>query len=114
MEIFISGVKEDTPDISHLLQFYSYEPVLYKATDSKYLNPKELPGHFVGIAKNTEDALTFQTLCEDFKTVTDRSVVRSALDFKHKNRRVQFDDEVEDQLDSLEFLNPFAILKDLT
>ena len=103
----------DTPDISHLLQFYWYEPVLYKATDPKYPNPKELPGHFVGIAKNTGDALTFQILCEDGKTIIDRSVVRSALDSKHRNRRVKFDDEVEDQLDSLEVLNPFAIPKDL-
>ena len=99
----------DTPDISHLLQFYWYEPVLYKDTDPKYPDSKELPGHFVGIAKNTGDALTFRILCEDGKTVIDRSVVRSALDSKHRNRRVKFCDEVEKKLSSLETINPFAM-----
>ena len=41
----------DTPDISHFLQFYWYKPVLYKDTDPKFPHTKELPGHFVGIAK---------------------------------------------------------------
>ena len=72
--------KGDAPDTSHLLQFYFYEPVLYKVTEPKCPDSKELPGHFVGIAKNTGDALTFKILCEDGKTIIERSVVRSALD----------------------------------
>ena len=66
----------------------------------------------MGIAKNTGDALTFKILCEDGKTVIDRSVVRSALDAKHRNRRVKFDDEVEQELETLELVNPFSTSKD--
>ena len=63
----------------------------------------------MGIARNTGDALTFKILCEDGRTLIDRSVVRSAIDPKHRNRRVKFEDDVEEKLESLETLNPFAI-----
>ena len=96
----------------HLLQFYWYEPVLYKDTDPKFPHTKELPGHFVGIAKNTGDALTFQILCEDSKTIIDRSVVRSALDAKHQSRRVKFEEDVEEKLNLLETINHFVIPTD--
>ena len=92
-----------------LLQFYWYKPVLYKDTDPKFPHTKELSGHFVGIAKNTGDALTFQILCKDGKTIIDRSVVCSALDAKHRNQRVKFEEDIEEKLNSLETINPFVI-----
>ena len=111
LEISGTGVRGDTPDISHLLQFFWYEPVLYKDTNPKFPHTKELPGHFIGIAKNTGDALTFKILCEDGRTIIERSVVRSAIDPKHCNRRVKFEDDIEEKLESLEVINPFVIPK---
>ena len=52
----------DTKDISHILMFYWYEPVLYYDKDSSYPESKELPGYFVGFANNIGDALTFKIL----------------------------------------------------
>ena len=50
----------DTPDISHILVFQFFEPVLYLDPRVAFPETKELPGYFVGFAKNTGDALTFK------------------------------------------------------
>ena len=92
----------DTPDISHLLCFYWMEPVLYLDPNEKFPASKEKPGYFVGFAECTGDALTFKVLTEDMKVVLSRSVMRSASNPKHRNRRVKFRDEVEDNLDKAE------------
>jgi hypothetical protein len=53
-----------TPDISHILMFYWFEPVLYLDPVSKFQSPEttERPGYFVGFANNLEDVLTFKIL----------------------------------------------------
>ena len=64
-----------TPDISALLQFRWYEPVRYLAMiNNKWL---EKNGHFVGVATNIGDALTYYVLTEDDQVLA-RSVVAPA------------------------------------
>ena len=70
-----TGVKGDTPDISHILVFQFFEPVLYLEPRVAFLETKEVPGYFVGFAKNTGDALTCKILKSDMKTILHRSVV---------------------------------------
>jgi hypothetical protein len=72
--------------------FYRFEPVLYLDPVSKFQFPdtKERPGYFVGFADNVGYALTFKILKNDLVTVLHRSVVRSAADASHRNRRVSF------------------------
>jgi hypothetical protein len=45
---------EGAPDISHILMFYWFEPVLYLDPVSKFefLETTERPGYFVGFADN--------------------------------------------------------------
>ena len=77
-----------TPDISHLLMFYWLEPVLYLDPVSKFPETTEKPGYFVGFADNVGDVMTFKILKNDLNTVLHRSVVRSAADANHRNKRV--------------------------
>jgi hypothetical protein len=49
-----------TPDISHILMFYWFEPVLYLDSVSKFPETTERPGYFVGFTDNVGDALTFK------------------------------------------------------
>jgi hypothetical protein len=81
-----------TPDISHILMFYWFEPVLYLDPVSKFKYPEttERPGYVVGFADNIEDALTFKILKNDLVTVLHRSVVRSGAYGNHRNKRVSF------------------------
>ena len=67
---------EGTPDISHILQFRWFEPVLYSNPDTSYPETKEEPGYFVGFTENVGDALTFKILTLDKKpTILHCSVV---------------------------------------
>jgi hypothetical protein len=81
-----------TSDISHILMFYWFEPVLYLDPVSKFRFPEttERSGYFVRFADNVRGALTFNILKNDLVTVLHRSVVRSAADASHRNRRVSF------------------------
>jgi hypothetical protein len=56
------GRRKGTPDISHMLMFYWFEPVLYLDPVSKFRFPEttERPGYFVGFEDNVGDALTFK------------------------------------------------------
>jgi hypothetical protein len=56
-----------TPDISHILMFYWFEPELYLDPVSNLPFPEttERPGYFVGFAENVGDALTFKILKND-------------------------------------------------
>ena len=67
-----------TPDITVLLQYAYYEPIYYFDHEQSFPHTKELPGHFIGIAENIGDALTYYVLTTN-KTVLARSVLRSAL-----------------------------------
>jgi hypothetical protein len=67
-----------TPDISVLLQFSFWEPVLYKKYDEKFPSDStELLGRFVGIAENVGHGMTYKILTEDNKIIH-RAVARSA------------------------------------
>ena len=89
----------ETQDISHLLLFSWMQPVLCLDPMAKFPESKEKPGHFVGFAECSGDALTFKILAEDMKQVLTRSAVRPADDIKHRNRRVTFKNDVEEKLE---------------
>jgi len=75
-----------TPDISALIKYSFYEPIYVFQSETSFPDSKEIPGRFLGLAKNIGDALTYYVLTEN-KTVLARSVVRSALDILNVNCR---------------------------
>ena len=87
-------VREGTPDISHIMQFRWFEPVLFYTPNTSHPKTKEEPGYFVGFGENVGDALTFKILTLDTGKIIHRSVVRSALDPKAPNKRVNWDKEL--------------------
>jgi hypothetical protein len=82
--------------------FSWFEPVLYLDPVSKVPETTERPGYFVGFADNVGDTLTFKILKNDLITVLHRSVVRSAADVSHRNRRVSFKSDVQKSLKLLD------------
>jgi hypothetical protein len=86
--------------MSYILMFYWFEPVLYLDPVSKFQYPEttERPGYFLGFADNVGDALTFKILKNDLVTVLHRSVLRSAADASHWNRRVSFKSDLQESL----------------
>jgi hypothetical protein len=98
------GEERGTPDISHILMFYWFEPGLYLDPVSKFRFPEttERPGYFVGFADNVRDALTFKILKNELVTVLHGSVVRSAADASHRNRRLSFKSDVQESLKLLD------------
>ena len=48
-----------TPDISAYILFTFWEKILYLETANSYPDSRELPGHFIGVARNVGDALKF-------------------------------------------------------
>ncbi|MGH3055873.1 MAG: hypothetical protein ACRDL7_12945, partial [Gaiellaceae bacterium] len=83
-----------TPDISALLEFHWYEPVYYYDPNVPFPTSKEKSGHFVGIAENVGDALTFKLITDETNQVICRSVVRSATNKFTPNQRL--DEEIKD------------------
>jgi hypothetical protein len=69
---------------------------------SKFPETTENPRYFVGFADNVGDALTFKILKNDSVTVLHRSVVRSATDASHRNRRVSIKSDVQESLKLLD------------
>jgi hypothetical protein len=61
-----------------------------------------MPRYFVGFADNVVDALTFKILKNDLVTVLHRSVLRSAADASHRNRRVSFKSDLQESLKLLD------------
>ena len=51
-----------TPDISAYLQYTFWEAVLYLDSEESWPRTKERPGHWVGVAHNIGDSLTFYIL----------------------------------------------------
>ena len=76
-----------TPDISAFLQFSFWEPVLYASHEKIFPSTNERPGHWVGVARNVGDALTFEIYDDQTKKIVTRSVVRPF----NRNKRVQWD-----------------------
>ena len=66
-----------TPDISAYILFTFWEEILYLDNEQSYPNSKEVPGYFLGVAKHSGDALTFNILTTH-GTILTRSVIRSA------------------------------------
>ena len=78
-----------TNDISPILRFHWYEPVYYKLDDYYFPSEsRELRGRFVGIAENVGHAMTIKVLMDDTKKIIYRSNVRSALDKRNPNLRL--------------------------
>ena len=88
----------DTPDISHILMFYFYQPVWYLDPTTSFPESKEKKGRFVGFAPNVGDILTFKILTDDTRHVIYRSVVRPANDKSKDNKRVSFLEDVKTNL----------------
>jgi hypothetical protein len=93
-----------TPDIFHILKFYWFEPVLYldPVSKSRFPETTERPGYFLGFADNVGYALTLKILKNDLVTGLQRSMVRSAADASHRNRRVSFKSDVQESIKLLD------------
>ena len=88
----IEKMTGSTPDISSLLCFRFWEPVYYKLDDADFPSEStERRGRFVGIAENVGHALTFKVLTDDTKKIIYRSRIRSAMNPKEKNLRIECD-----------------------
>jgi hypothetical protein len=85
-----------------MLMVYWFEPVLYLNLVSKFPETTERTRYFVGFADNVGDALTFKILKNALVTVLHRSVVRSAADANHLNKRVSFKSDVQESLKLLD------------
>ena len=79
-----TGVKGD---ISPLLQFHWWEPVLYQAEGSFPSDSREKRGTWCGVAEDQGDILTYLVLTDDTEEVIARSNIRSANDPAHPNLR---------------------------
>ncbi len=77
------------PDISALLQFRWFEPVLYSVDHTFAADSPESSGRGVGIADTQGDALTYLILTDDTHKVITRSAVRSAFDPRNPNFRAR-------------------------
>jgi hypothetical protein len=85
-----------TTDISSITQFVFWEPVYYATAE--YLKydgkpgfpsaPAEAKGRFVGFGESVGDVLTYKILTDDTKKIIYRSYVRSALNPKDRNLRL--------------------------
>ena len=92
-----------TPDISRLLIFVWYEPVLYHVHEMSFPKSKEKYGYFVGISENVGDALTFLIMTNDTGNIISKSVVISKCE-ESPNLRVECDPNVDDDMDNFEFI----------
>ena len=95
-----------TLDISAYLLFEWFEKVfVLDMEDPSFPHSKEVLGHFVGVAKNTGDLLTFKIYMPKTKTIIHRSVVRPA-DGSHPNERARnphYDGDESDDDDDDDF-----------
>jgi hypothetical protein len=73
------------PDISALLQYRWFEPVLYPVEHSFASDSPEKSRCWVGVAENQGDALTYRILTDDTQKVITRSAVCTALDPTNPN-----------------------------
>jgi hypothetical protein len=65
----------ETPNILELLQFTFYQKIYYHDPEAPFPNSGEKLGHFVGIASNVGDALTYYILTNDTNQVISQSVL---------------------------------------
>jgi hypothetical protein len=89
-------------DISMLLCFCWYEPVYYKEYETSFPSEsREGRGRFVGVSEHVGHAMTFKILTDDTGEIIFRSEIRSALDPKTTNLRL---DDVFDGENATEFI----------
>ena len=79
----LQALTGQVPDISHFLHFSFWEPIYYKVDESEPdhrfpSQSNEKRGHWVGLADNKGDHLTWKILTDDTNTIIIRSAVRSA------------------------------------
>jgi hypothetical protein len=77
------------PDISALLQFRWFEPVLYSVDHFFASDSPEKSGRWVGVAESQGDALTYLILTDNTQKVITCSAVRTALDPTNPNLRAR-------------------------
>jgi hypothetical protein len=96
----VSRVEGGTPDISHIMMFYRFEPVLYLDPVSKFHFPEatERPVYFVGFEDNVGDGFTIKRLKNDLLRVLHRSVVRSVTVANHRDKRVSLKTDEQESL----------------
>jgi hypothetical protein len=82
--------------------FYWFEPVLYLDPVAKFPETTEKPEFFIGFADNVGDVLKFKILKDNLSTVLHRSIVRSAADPMHRNKRVPFKPDTQKVLEKLD------------
>ena len=81
-----------TPDILMFCQFHFWEPVYY-VQDNKWPSERsKKKGHWVGIALNVGDALTYKILTDDTHKIITRSAVRSRSETPNKRLDIFTDD----------------------
>ena len=84
-----------TPDISNLLQFYFYQPVFFLDTNKpSFPASKELFGHWVGLADNVGDALTYLILTPNNQVLA-QSTLCPAYHPTHQNLRLAEGEDLE-------------------
>ena len=86
------------PDISHVLMFYWFEPVIYLDPVSKFPETTESPRYFVDFPDNVGDELTSKILKNDLTSIPHRRIVRSEAYATHQNKWVQFKSDVQGTL----------------
>jgi len=83
----------DTPDISAFLQFRFWERVYFRQ-ETNFPNTNERAGHFLGIANNTGDAMTFRVLDTDTGDILAVTELRSVRDRFNPNERIRFGERI--------------------
>ena len=83
-----------TPDISALLQYRFYEPIYYSDKEA-FPTSSERRGHWLGVAENKGDTLTYWILADN-KQVLARSLIRPITD-QEQNLRVPQPGEILDK-----------------
>jgi hypothetical protein len=68
----VSRGGEGTPDISHILIFYWFEPIQYLYPVSKFPETTERLGYFIDFADSVGNKLSFKILKNDLSTVLHR------------------------------------------
>eukprot|EP00934_Nitzschia_sp_Nitz4_P000191 Nitzschia sp. Nitz4//scaffold667_size1867//111//1830//NITZ4_009309-RA/size1867-snap-gene-0.2-mRNA-1//1//CDS//3329556305//191//frame0 len=84
----------ETVDISPLLCFRFYEKVYYGDPLSKFPDPREKPGYWLGPTESCGDALTYSVLTDDTQRVVVRSVVRP-FSIPKVNKRLNYSKELD-------------------
>jgi hypothetical protein len=70
-------------DISQLLQFQFWEPIVYLDTEEQYPATKEKPGRWLGIAHNVGDFFCWKIYDEEKEIILERSVISSRREKPH-------------------------------